>query len=104
MLNLRETEKEFLESHVIEGGTAVDFTMGNGNDTLWLSQKIGSTGHVYAFDIQQAALDSTRARQTVRPRITPSSATPITRRQSTLRLPFARGSLIWAFFPAGTSR
>lgn len=62
MLNLRETEKMFLESHVTEGGTAVDFTMGNGNDTLWLSQGVGSTGRVYAFDIQPQAVARTAER------------------------------------------
>ena len=40
----------------------VDFTMGNGHDTLWLSQQVGMDGKVYAFDIQQAALDSTATR------------------------------------------
>ena len=52
MLNLRETEKSFLASHLFEGCVAVDFTMGNGNDTLWLSKGVGQTGTVYAFDIQ----------------------------------------------------
>jgi hypothetical protein len=32
--------------------------MGNGHDTLWLSNKVGENGKVYAFDVQQAALDS----------------------------------------------
>ena len=62
MLNLRETEKSFLEPHVIKGGVAVDFTMGNGNDTLFLSRTVGESGRVYAFDIQQAALESTKKR------------------------------------------
>ena len=43
----------------MRGGVAVDFTMGNGHDTLWLSQNVGADGKVYAFDIQQQALDST---------------------------------------------
>ena len=59
MLNLRETEKAFLLPHLFEGCVAVDFTMGNGNDTLWLSQKAGERGTVYAFDIQPLALEST---------------------------------------------
>ncbi len=62
MLNLRETEKSFLAPHLVEGGTAVDFTMGNGNDTLWLSEKVGETGRVYAFDIQEEAVARTEAR------------------------------------------
>ncbi len=62
MLNLRETEKEFLSPHVLPGGVAVDFTMGNGNDTLWLSRKVGEQGRVYAFDIQPEAVARTEAR------------------------------------------
>lgn len=59
MLDLLTTEKEFISRHIKKGGTAVDFTMGNGHDTLWLSRAVGEDGHVYAFDIQQQALDST---------------------------------------------
>lgn len=59
MIDLRLIEKQFIESHIYEGGTVVDFTMGNGHDTLWLSNKVGERGKVYAFDVQQAALDST---------------------------------------------
>lgn len=36
---------------------AVDFTMGNGNDTLFLSQV---AKHVYSFDIQETALIETK--------------------------------------------
>lgn len=39
-----------------------DFTMGNGHDTLFLSQAVGENGRVYAFDIQEGALINTRAR------------------------------------------
>ncbi|MDF9407466.1 MAG: hypothetical protein A4E52_00217 [Pelotomaculum sp. PtaB.Bin013] len=42
------------------GGTAVDATAGNGNDTLFLAQTVGSEGRVYAFDIQEKALKTTR--------------------------------------------
>ena len=44
-----------------EGDCAVDATMGNGHDTLLLCQLVGETGHVDAFDVQQQALDNTRA-------------------------------------------
>ena len=36
---------------------AVDATCGNGHDTLWLAEHFD---RVYAFDIQQAAIDSTK--------------------------------------------
>lgn len=59
MLDLLTLHKYFLSAHLTEGCTAVDFTMGNGHDTAWLSQTVGETGKVYAFDIQQQALEST---------------------------------------------
>jgi methylase protein len=43
-----------------EGDVLVDATMGNGQDTLFLSQLVGESGCVYAFDIQIAALTRTR--------------------------------------------
>ncbi len=46
---------------VTEGGTVVDATAGNGNDTLFLSRLVGPNGHIYAFDIQKTALDTTRS-------------------------------------------
>lgn len=61
MVDLKELHKKFILEHLSEGEVAVDFTMGNGNDTLFLSQTVAKTGRVYAFDIQEAALESTRA-------------------------------------------
>jgi len=42
------------------GDAVIDATMGNGNDTLFLSQLVGPTGKVYAFDIQKEAIDNTK--------------------------------------------
>ena len=61
MVDLLTLHKQFLTPHLKKGGIAVDFTMGNGHDTLWLSQQMGEEGHVYAFDIQKQAIDSTHA-------------------------------------------
>lgn len=61
MIDLLGTEKAFLEGHIKEGGAVVDFTLGNGHDTLWLSRKVGGAGRVYSFDIQQQAIESARA-------------------------------------------
>ena len=61
MINLLEVEKNFLIPHIKKGGVAVDFTMGNGHDTLWLSNAVGEEGKVYAFDIQPQALESSKA-------------------------------------------
>ena len=61
MVDLVGLHKHFLLEHIGEGDVAVDFTMGNGNDTLFLSRTVGESGKVYAFDIQEEALVSTAA-------------------------------------------
>ncbi len=60
MVDLTGLHKHFILEHLAEGDVAVDFTMGNGNDTLFLSKAVGENGKVYAFDIQEDALASTR--------------------------------------------
>ncbi len=59
MIDLLTVEKQLIASHLRSGGVAVDFTMGNGHDTLWLSRQVGKTGRVYAFDVQPQALVNT---------------------------------------------
>jgi SAM-dependent methyltransferase len=49
-----------LSESVRAGGVAVDATAGNGNDTLFLVRLVGPGGRVYAFDIQEEALQKTR--------------------------------------------
>jgi len=44
------------------GALAIDATVGNGYDTLFLAEQVGITGRVFGFDIQQTALDTTRSR------------------------------------------
>ena len=61
MIDLLDLHKFFILKHLKEGDTAVDFTMGNGYDTEFLSRTVGLSGKVYAFDVQEAALDSTKA-------------------------------------------
>lgn len=58
----RHWAQEIITEALQEGGTAVDATMGNGHDTLWLCNLAGESGHVFAFDVQPEALESTRAR------------------------------------------
>lgn len=43
-----------------EGDIAIDCTMGNGHDTLFLAKLVGPKGKVYSFDIQAQALSNTR--------------------------------------------
>lgn len=59
MVDLTGLHKHFVLEHLGKGDVAVDFTMGNGGDTLFLSKTVGEEGRVYAFDIQPEALLST---------------------------------------------
>lgn len=54
--------KYLLTSCIENGEIAVDATAGNGHDTLFLANLVGERGHVYAFDIQQEAIDATKKR------------------------------------------
>lgn len=45
-----------------EGDCAIDATMGNGHDTLFLSQCVGENGKVIAFDVQPQAIEQTKQR------------------------------------------
>ena len=57
----RYLARDALLQAVNAGDTVVDATMGNGHDTLFLAEQVGPEGHVCAFDIQESALESTRA-------------------------------------------
>ena len=61
MIDLLQLQKQFILNHLGEGDTAVDFTMGNGHDTEFLSRTVGEQGKVFAFDVQEQALRSTAA-------------------------------------------
>lgn len=45
---------------VTNGDVVVDGTAGNGKDTLFLAQLVGEEGTVFAFDIQEEALERTK--------------------------------------------
>lgn len=52
-----------LVKKVVYGGDAViDATAGNGHDTVFLAELVGSGGRVYSFDIQPQAIQKTRER------------------------------------------
>ncbi|WP_031432723.1 class I SAM-dependent methyltransferase [Methylomarinum vadi] len=63
-ISLPETAHRLIEKRLRNGDIAIDATLGNGHDTLFLARHVGTEGHVYGFDIQSHALDSTRARLT----------------------------------------
>ncbi|WMJ81051.1 class I SAM-dependent methyltransferase [Clostridium sp. MB40-C1] len=52
--------KELCMKKVMKGDIVVDATMGNGNDTVFLASLVGENGKVYAFDIQENALENTK--------------------------------------------
>lgn len=56
--------KEIIENALFPGACAIDATMGNGYDTLWLCELVGENGKVYAFDVQQEAVSRTAERIT----------------------------------------
>ncbi len=60
MTTLTQLAHDAVSKVLQSGDIAIDFTAGNGWDTLFLARSVGPTGHVYAFDIQSAALQSTQ--------------------------------------------
>lgn len=52
----------FMGRFLQPGDSAVDATCGNGHDTLFLARLVGSTGRVWAFDIQEPAIRATERR------------------------------------------
>jgi 16S rRNA C1402 N4-methylase RsmH len=49
-----------LSSRLRPGDVGVDATAGNGNDTVFLAQHVLPGGRVFAFDVQQEAIEATR--------------------------------------------
>ena len=61
---LRLTEQAHLAiaQTLQSGDVAIDATAGNGHDTCFLARTVGPSGHVFAFDVQPAAIDHTTRR------------------------------------------
>ena len=53
---------ELIERALYPGAVAVDATLGNGHDALWLCGLVGEAGRVYGFDVQAEAVERSRAR------------------------------------------
>ncbi|MCQ1528015.1 class I SAM-dependent methyltransferase [Lutispora saccharofermentans] len=60
--NALDISHRIIEMIVAKGDAVVDATAGNGNDTLFLAKLVGLEGKVFAFDIQDMALENTRKR------------------------------------------
>lgn len=61
-LSVLSMAHKWIAERTAPGDTVIDATAGGGVDTLVLAQLVGPKGTVYAFDIQQEALDRTRER------------------------------------------
>ncbi|HRK73893.1 MAG TPA: class I SAM-dependent methyltransferase, partial [Rhodothermales bacterium] len=48
--------KSLMTKVLKEGDVAIDATLGNGYDALFLRQQVGTTGFIWGFDIQETAL------------------------------------------------
>ncbi|NLO96919.1 MAG: methyltransferase domain-containing protein [Peptococcaceae bacterium] len=60
MQDIQTLLRNYLKAVILPGDLVVDATAGRGRDTLFLAQCVGDNGKVYAFDIQEEALASTR--------------------------------------------
>jgi len=60
-MRLTDLAHEKLAAVIRAGDTAIDASAGNGFDTMFLAEKVGANGKVYAFDIQTKAIAATRA-------------------------------------------
>lgn len=54
--------KQWMRLALKPGDSAVDATVGNGHDTLFLAEAVGASGRVFGFDIQTDAIQAARRR------------------------------------------
>ena len=59
-ISLTDRAQQILADVLQEGDIAIDATVGNGYDTVFLAKAVGSTGHVLGFDVQPEAIANTR--------------------------------------------
>lgn len=62
MPSLLEIAHTVVSASLKPGQAAIDATLGNGHDTLFLAQCVGESGRVFGFDIQAQAITATRQR------------------------------------------
>lgn len=60
-MNTLDVVHDFLRRQVKPGAFCIDATAGKGRDTALLCRLAGESGRVIAFDVQQDAVDQTRA-------------------------------------------
>lgn len=52
--------RSLMQRVIRPGSIAIDGTVGNGHDTLFLAELVGENGHVFGFDIQEQAILHTK--------------------------------------------
>jgi predicted methyltransferase len=62
MMRATELAHLLMRKTLQEGDWAIDATVGNGHDTLFLAQCVGPSGRVFGFDVQAAAIAQTGRR------------------------------------------
>ncbi|WP_168121036.1 class I SAM-dependent methyltransferase [Paenibacillus sp. HB172176] len=61
-LSVLSMAHKWIAERVAAGDAVIDATAGTGVDTLKLAELVGAKGTIYAFDVQQEALEQTKAR------------------------------------------
>lgn len=61
-ISLTDTAQALVSQSLKPGAIAIDATLGNGHDALFLAQTVGEAGRVYGFDIQPAAIAASAER------------------------------------------
>lgn len=61
-ISLTDVAHALIAERLLQGNTAIDATLGNGHDVLFLASCVGMCGRVYGFDIQRHALEASRKR------------------------------------------
>jgi len=59
MLRITQLVHHLLTGVIHEGDTVIEATCGNGYDTRFLSERVGESGRVHAYDIQPEAISTT---------------------------------------------
>jgi len=109
-ISLVNTAHNFIRDVLHPGDIAIDATVGNGHDTLFLAEQVSPSGRVFGFDIQQAAIDSTRAKASTRCKMLAENMTLIHASHANMaeKIPYnimatsARSCLIWVICRVAT--
>lgn len=70
MMRATELAHLLLHQSLNSGDWALDATVGNGHDTLFLAKSVGRSGRVFGFDVQATAIAATAIRVEEHPQVT----------------------------------